>query len=183
MGRIPYVGKEQLDEDHRELVESHTVRPGEPLHIRQALANDPELLRAFHEYGAVIRGKSGLSERQREVVVLTVAHHLRSRYIWQQHVTFAHDDTLSDGEMRAITDKEYAEFDDDVRSLIEYTVGFTSMSVTDELHRTLVRHYTAEEVVGIGLLIMNYVALAHGAAGFGVEIEHDEFVGWNLENL
>ena len=182
MARVPYIGKKDLSDEQQELIESHTVRPGESLHVRQTLANNPPLLEAHHEYGSTVRGKNGLSIRQRELVILTVAYELRSIYIWQQHVTFACDRTLSKTEIEQVIEGEYSAFDDDVAALLNYASAFATMSVTDDSHNELSAHYSDEDIVGIGVLVMNYVGLAHGTAGFGVEIEHDEFVGWNIEN-
>lgn len=179
MARVPYVDKEQLPAEDRDLIESHAVRPGEPLHVRQALANNLSLLRAHHDYGSRIRNDTGLSLRERELVILTVAFQTRSRYVWQQHVTFAYDETVSEAELRALTEGAYDEFGDET-VLLEYTESFLDRSVDDETHERLSDAYTDAQIVGIGLLITYYSGLSQLDDALALDIEHDQFVGWDL---
>lgn len=82
MARVPYVGEQELPPEAQELIQSHAVRPGEPMYVRQAIANNQSLLVAHHEYSARIRSETGLSTRERELSILSIASRMRSAYIW-----------------------------------------------------------------------------------------------------
>lgn len=183
MARVPYVGEEDLSEEYRHMIGSQTVRKGENMHVLQTIANNLPLLEARREYSAALREASGLSERERELVILTVADHVRSRYIWHQHVRFATGSIVSRAEVGALAGAEYDAFDDDEAALIRYVRRFADGEVDDDAHDEVAAHYDVDEVVGIGMIAMGYVGLALGADAFGVEIEEDEFVGWDLESI
>ncbi|MFC7216087.1 hypothetical protein ACFQO4_18635 [Saliphagus sp. GCM10025334] len=87
-----------------------------------------------------------------------------------------------ESEIRALLGEESWRFGDGAAALVEYTTAITNMVVTNEVYNALSEHYPDENPVGIGLLIMNSIALAHGVDGFGVEVKHDEFVGRDRKN-
>lgn len=180
MARVPYVGEADLPEEYRHMIASQTVREGENMHVLQAIANNLPLLAARREYGAALREESGLSEREREMVILTVADHVQSRYIWHQHARFAMGSIVTQTEVVALAAREYEPFDDDEAALVRYVRQFVDGEVDDDAHDAIATHYDVGEVVGIGMIAMGYVGLALGADAFGVEIEEDEFVGWDL---
>lgn len=165
------------------MIGSQTVRQGENMHVLQAIANNLPLLEARRAYGAALRDGSGLTERERELVIMTVAGHVRSRYIWHQHARFATGSIVSTEEVRALAGGGDDAFDEDEAALIRYVRRFADGEVDDDAHGEVAAHYDANEVVGIGMIAMGYVGLALGADAFGVEIEEDEFVGWDLEAL
>lgn len=181
VSRVPYLTRDELPEDQQYLIESQTVRKGESLRILQAIGNNTPLLEARRAYGAALRENSGLTEQQRELIILTVAFELQSRYIWHQHVRFSINDVLSEAEIRAISEKNDEVFEPMNTALVEYVRNFVTMDVDNEIHEGLSSFFSDEFVVGIGMVAMGYLGLAHGGDAFDVEIEEDEFVGWGLE--
>ena len=183
MARVPYVEEEELPEEYRHMIGSQTVREGENIHVLQAIANNLPLLEARRSYGSALRDGSGLTERERELVILAVAAHVRARYIWHQHVRFATGSIVSRAEVEAIAGGGDGPFDDDEAALVRYVRRFADREVDDDAHDEVAAHYDVDEVVAIGMIAMGYVGLDLGTDAFGVEIEEDEFVGWNLEAL
>jgi 4-carboxymuconolactone decarboxylase len=181
MARVPYVREEEIPEEHQHMIGSQTVRRGEDMHILQAIANNRSLLGARRKYGAALRRDSGLTERERELVILIVANHLKSSYLWHQHIRFAVDSLLSKAEINALSTRNYDQFSDAETVLLQYVLRFADRSIDDNLHTELAAFYDDETIVGIGMLTMGYVGLVLGIDGFDVDIEEDEFVGWNLE--
>lgn len=183
MARVPYVPEEDLPEECQHMIGSQTVRRGENMHILQVIANNLPLLEARRKYGAALREASGLPERERELVILTVAHHLASRYIWHQHARFSAGSILSVDEISALRAERNDQFDESEAALMRYVRGFADKEIDDNAHQEIARFYDDERVVGIGMIAMGYVGLALGVDAFGVDIEESEFVGWDLENL
>jgi len=125
--------------------------------------------------------ESGLTDRQRELVILAVASELRSRYEWHQHVHFAVDDIVSVAEARQIAAGDTEGFDEPKTALLTYIGRFAAMDIDDTTHERVAEFFSDKELVAIAMLAMNYVGLAHVIDGFDVEIEAEEFVGWDLE--
>lgn len=59
---------------------------GRPLKIHALMANHPELLKAWWSLRAYVVGGGELEPRERELVILAVAAHLKSWYEWAAHV-------------------------------------------------------------------------------------------------
>lgn len=180
MNRVPYLEKDEIPEDKQYLIESQTVREGETLRILQAIGNNLPLLKARSKYGSVLRQDSGLTVRQRELVILTVAEEVRSNYIWHQHVRFALNGILSHAEILALSERDPGVFDRGDAVLIEYVRRFVTMDVNVNVHEALSAFFDSERVVGIGMVAMGYLGLACCCEAFNVEIEDDTFAGWDL---
>ena len=59
---------------------------GKPINVHGLMAHHPELLRAWWRFrNHTVKGGT-LPERERELVILTVARHMRNDYEWQSHV-------------------------------------------------------------------------------------------------
>lgn len=180
MARLPYVTRAELPAEHRHVIESHRVHPNETTLVNRAIANNLPLAAARREFSRTTVRESLASDRERELVILTVAHRLGSRYEWHKHVNYARDEIVSTGEIDRIAAGDLEGFDDRERALIEYARRFADMDIDDATHEALAAHYDAEAIVGIGLLAMNYLGLAHVIDAFDVEVD-DEFVGWQLD--
>lgn len=59
---------------------------GKPLNVHQLLANHPQLLNAWWPLRMHSNSGSSLGERERELVILRTAVHLRCWYEWASHV-------------------------------------------------------------------------------------------------
>ena len=62
----------------------------------------PALARAFHTFNGHILFATTLSARQRELVILRVAHLRDSTYEWDQHVLLAHDQDIRNDEIAQV---------------------------------------------------------------------------------
>jgi hypothetical protein len=77
MARVHYVTQDELDSADRDLVVS-SLQPGKTVNVYSAVGNNGAVLRGLHEFLGALWTDSGLTDRQREVVVLTVASGHRS---------------------------------------------------------------------------------------------------------
>ncbi|MBX3313306.1 MAG: carboxymuconolactone decarboxylase family protein [Actinobacteria bacterium] len=91
------------------------MRPAEPRHpfpprdgrskgvnALGTFLHHPTLARSFHTFNGHILFATTLSARQRELVILRVAHLRSSQYEWDQHVLLAHDAEITDDEIARV---------------------------------------------------------------------------------
>jgi alkylhydroperoxidase family enzyme len=148
--------------------------------IFRVWANNPAVMEATLEYLKVLYGQ--LTERQKELVILTVARAKGAAYEWHQHVDIAHGAGVSLEEMRAIGRKDYREFADGERALIVYTEAVQEGTMAPGIHEDLEAHYDASQEVAIGLLVGFYDGLCNYVNANQIPIE-GEFVGWEPERV
>ena len=59
---------------------------GNPLQVHRLMAHHPELLRAWWSFRNHTARGGALTDRERELVILTTARHLRNSYEWRSHL-------------------------------------------------------------------------------------------------
>ena len=97
MARISYLGKDDVAEEHRRLLERPIVLP-------QLLVHSPGALRAFSRLGGYIRSGSRLDPRLREMAILQVGWLARSDYEFSHHCKLGLEEFgVSEDDIRAIT--------------------------------------------------------------------------------
>lgn len=191
MVRVPYVTKEDLSEEDRDLLRSFRAdTPEEYRHllsteernVYRTLAHVPESLEQFRAFGGTLREELNLDPRERELVILTAASALRSAYEWHQHVRIGLTEGLSQEEILAISERDYGTFETDERALVEYVDNYVTGTVDDETYDALAARVDESKIVGIGLLAGMYLVIGRQMDALEVETE-EPFVGWELENL
>lgn len=191
MVRVPYVTREDLPEEDRDLLRSFRAdTPEEYRHllsteernVYRTLAHVPKSLEQFRAFGRTLREELDLDPRERELVILTTASALRSAYEWHQHVRIGLTEGLSPEEILAISDRDYGAFEDDKRALVEYVDSYVTGTVDDETYDAFAARVDESKVVGIGLLTGIYLVIGRQMDALGVETE-EPFVGWDLKNL
>ena len=179
MARLPYVTPDELDEEYRDLVLS-SLQSGKRLNVYSAIANNPPVLEGLRAFLGSLWNHSGLSDRQRELVILAACTEIRSPYEFQQHVRIGRDAGLTDEEIAAVARDDREPFADDERALLAYARAVIRGRVTDALHEAVVEQVGAEATVGAAATAAGYAALGRVIDALGVEIEEgDEFVGWD----
>lgn len=196
MARLPYLTEEELPDEYRYLfspsnpfseeredAESDGEAPWDgPQHTHRAIANNPELLEAYRRMGSSVWYASGLTDRQRELTILTVARTLESAYEWYQHVQIALQFGVPRDDIVAVSKEEYDSLPESDRALVRYVRAFTDRTVDDDAHAELQEHFDRSTIVGIGMLAAYYIGIDYMGDAFDLDLE-DEFVGWELENL
>lgn len=79
MARVPYIDRSELPEESRDLLDR-------PENVFRALANSPDLLRAYMDFGMWMRTKCELDPRLRELAILQVSYWTRSEYEFSHHI-------------------------------------------------------------------------------------------------
>lgn len=187
MVRIPYP-----EDVESELIESQRPDslPEEYSHLKQSaardvyrsIAHDPELVRTLRAYIGAAWEHSRLSDRERELVLLALAHQLGSEYEWHQHVRIALLEGLTPEEIGAVADGSTDPFSETERSLMAFARAAAERRTTDEDVAGLHERFSSEAVAGITGLVGAYVCLAVVIDTLGVETE-EPFVGWDLAGL
>jgi len=173
MPRVPLLEMDEIPESHHHLFTDEYLGDR---NIFRAWAHNPEVLEATLEYLNTLYEQ--VTEREKELVILKVAHTKDSEYEWHQHVDIARDLGVTVAEMRAIGNEKYDHFEDREQSLLEYTEAEIDGAVTDDLHDRLAEFYDEGQIVSIGLLVGFYSGLCDYIAAAGLPLEGGEFVGW-----
>lgn len=179
MGRLPYVEKDELAPAYRDLVVS-SLQPGKTINIYSAVANNPAVLEGLRTFLGSLWGESGLTDRQREIVILSAASEIGSAYEWHQHESIASVAGLSPAEIAAIGRDDRRQLPEEDATLVAYTRAVVRGRVTDELHEEVADQLGTEETVGAAATAAGYLALGRLIQAFDVDLESgDTFVGWD----
>ena len=178
MARVPYVTEDDLDPDYRNLITS-SLQPGKTVNVYSSIGNNQEVLGGLREFLGTLWDHSGLTDRQRELVILTAASELNSEYEWHQHVNIATDIDFDLEEIDAIARDDRSPFSNEEQVLVAYTRAVARGRVTDALHEAMQDYFDDETIAGTASVAAGYVALGRVIDALGVEIEaDDEFIGW-----
>lgn len=180
MARVPYKTEEDLASEYQDLVVS-SLQPGKTANVYSALGNNPEVLQGTRAFLKSLWNHSGLTDRQREIVILTVASEIRSDYEWHQHVNIANKSEIEKDEISALARDDRSHFSEQERALIAYTRATVQGRITDPLHKAMIEYADEETIVGIVATAAGYLALGRIINALNIELETDEgFVGWEL---
>jgi alkylhydroperoxidase family enzyme len=178
MARVPYVEAADVPDDHEHLLESSLQ--GTPLHVYRALGNNPAVLAGFRSFLGSLWADSGLSDRERELVVLAVTAAVRNRYEWHQHVNVARDAGVGDDEIAALGAGDVGPFGDAETALIEYALAVVRGAVDAVAHAEVAARYDDAAIVGTAATARGYDALGGVIDAFDLELEPGtEFHGWD----
>lgn len=187
MARIPY--PEDVEAD---LVESQRPDslPEKYSHINQqaarnvyrSIAHEPELVRTLRAFIGACWDHAGLSDRERELVLLAIAREIDSAYEWHQHVRIALLEGLTPAEIRRVAAGEFDDFEETERLVMAFAQAAAGGEATDADVDALRDRYEVQEVAGITALVSAYVCLDVILTTLDVETE-EPFVGWDLAGL
>lgn len=178
MARVPYVTEDDLDPNYRDLITS-SLQPGKTVNVYSSIGNNQEVLGGLREFLGTLWDYSGLTDRQRELVILTAASEINSEYEWHQHVNIATGTDFDLEEIDAIARDDRSPFSDEAQVLVAYTRAVVRGRVTDTLHEAMQDYFENDTIAGTASVAAGYVALGRVIDALGVEIEAgDEFVGW-----
>lgn len=157
------------------------VAQGRVFNIFKTLANHPELARRWLVFGNHILGKSTLSERDRELVILRIGYLCQSGYEWGQHVLIARQAGMSDDEIRlASTGPDTAGVTELDRLLLQATDELHSDAhITDETWQGLADNYSTEQMMDLVFTVGQYNLVSMALNSFGVQAD-EGLPGWDV---
>ncbi len=174
MTRVPLPTHNELPDEYQYLLDEDVLGPR---NIFRAFGNNPPVLQSYMRYGTTVWEDAGLSDRERELVILAIARTLHSRYEWHQHVEIAQESDISQAEISAIGRRDFSDFADHERALLVYAAAFAARNVDKANHTQLAAHYEPATITGTALLASHYVATAYALDALAIPLETD-FVGW-----
>ncbi len=178
MARVPYADATDVPDEYEDLLESSLQ--GKPLHVYQSIGNNPEVLAGLRSFLGALWTDSGLSDREREIVILAVARETRNRYEWHQHVNIARGVGIGDDIIAAIGTGDFGLLSDDKTVLIEYAHAVVRGEVDAIAHDEIAARYDDEAIVGIAAAAQGYDALGGLIEAFDLELEPGTaFHGWD----
>lgn len=193
-GRLPAPSREDLDEETRAVYDAITTGPRARRGIPASVADSdgrlqgpfnamvrasPAVGDALQRLGAGIRYGSALSDRIRELAILTVAAHRRCEFEWFAHAGEATKAGLTDDMLEAVAraDAGFFEYDDSLvhRAVTELVAGRDLSQDTYEKVCTLLGVRGAVDLV---ILVGYYDALALSIRAFRTPLPGDVDPTW-----
>jgi alkylhydroperoxidase family enzyme len=146
---------------------------GFPRNVLGTIAHNPDTFGPFLEFWVTCKSKFALTVREQELVILRMAVLYRSNYVWKHHVPVGHEFGVTDAELDAVEDGDFAQ----LASARERAL----LALTDELveARTIRAEAWAEhasaltrkDLVDLVSLVAQYVFFALMNNAFQVEVE------------
>ena len=178
--RIKPLEEGEWNEDAAKLMEPFLAQ-GRVFNIFKTLANHPDLARRWMVFANHILGKSTLTERDRELIILRIGYLCQSGYEWGQHVQIARRCGMSDDEIRsAKTGPDIQGLDDRDRLLLQATDELhKDAHVSDETWAGLAQHFATEQLMDIVFTIGQYNLVSMALNSFGVQLD-EGLPGWDV---
>jgi alkylhydroperoxidase family enzyme len=174
MARIPLIE----EADHPELAEAigriRAGRGGALLNVYKLLLHSPALAQTWFDHNAAVRGKTTLSGRLREIVIIRIAHLNGVDYVLAQHVpALAIAEGLTLAECVALADwRETSLFDPRERAALAYAEAMTlATSVPDDVFAGVRRHFDDREIVELSVLIGTYIMHNRVMKALAIDLE------------
>ncbi|QLG62120.1 carboxymuconolactone decarboxylase family protein [Halorarum salinum] len=178
MARVPYTAPDDVPAEHRDLLVS--ALQDRPLNVYRALGNNPAVLAGLRGFLSSLWADTGLSERERELVILATAREVGNEYEWHQHVRIARGIGIPHDEVAAIGAGDFAPFEGHEAALLAYARATLRGEVDDDRHDAVAGAFDDATAVGVAALAEGYAALGGVIDALDVELEDGEaFVGWD----
>jgi len=171
--RVPYLNREDLPEADRDIFDNLSAERGSVGNIFRALANTPNLLRAFLRMGAELRHKTALDPKLRELAICTVGMLTEAQYEFVHHWNLALSVGVSRDQLQALTDWEKSpSFSDHERAVIRYAVEATNnVRVTDATWNALKTFLDTRRIMELVQNVAFYNMVVRVLEPVGVELE------------
>ena len=139
------------------------------------LAHHPTLTTAYHRFNGHVQFGTTLTPRQRELLVLRIAHVRSCEYEWLQHTVLAGDADISEDEVARVTvgadAPGWSPLDAALLRAVDELVG--SASITDETWATLTAELDTQQVMDAVFTVGAYELLAMAFNSFRIPIDDD----------
>ena len=169
--RLAPLSKDQIPE---ELLKYTGADQGRPLlNIYATVARHPKLAKRWLVFGSHVLGKSTLSARERELVILRTGHLCKSAYEWGQHVRIGKAAGITDAEIERIMAGPdapgWAPFDAVLlRSADEL---HSDSCISDATWQALAARYSEQQLLDLIFAIGQYTLVCMALNSLGVQLE------------
>jgi alkylhydroperoxidase family enzyme len=145
------------------------------LNVLGTLAHHPELTTAFHTLTGHVLFASTITPRQRELLVLRVAHLREAAYEWTQHVLLAADAGITDEEVQRVVEGPDAQGWDPLEAALVRAADelVASAAIAEPTWAVLAEHLEPQQLMDVVFTVGTYEVLAMALRTFGVELDAD----------
>jgi 4-carboxymuconolactone decarboxylase len=172
--RIQPLTESGSDPAAREVLERLRTPDGKRvLNIFATLAHHPDLLRRWLVFGNHVLGKSTLTPRQRELLILRTGWLWRAEYEWAQHAVIARMSDIRDDEIQRVTEGPDAPGWTELESALLRAVDELRADafVTDATWSVLARHLTTMQLMDLVFTVGQYTLVSMALNSFGVPLD------------
>jgi 4-carboxymuconolactone decarboxylase len=146
---------------------------GVPLNIHNMMAHHPDLLKVWMPFRNHVVGNSTLSARQRELLILRIAHNCQADYEWQHHVERGLTAGLHMIEIDRVKQGPDAIGWQADESALLFAVDdcHRSFCISDKNLQEIKRHFSVQQQLDITVTVGMYMTLALIIKTWGVPLE------------
>ena len=158
------------------------AKRGRVLNIFRTLAQHSDLARRWMVFANHILGKSTLSSRDRELLILRIGYLCQAEYEWGQHVAIARRIGMNDAEiLLAKTGPKTAGISELDRLLLSATDELHADShISDDTWNGLSNHYSTQQLMDLVFTVGQYNLVSMALNSFGVQLD-DGIGGWDID--
>jgi alkylhydroperoxidase family enzyme len=176
MARLPYVSREDLSAEEREVFDEHERDRGAPPgHIHRVIANAPNLLRRFSAMALELRNHTRLDPRLRELALMTVGRIAGAEYEFVHHWNIALGVGVRREQLEQLADFERSTvFNQHERAVMRYAAEVTTnIKVSDATFDALREFLDNRRIMELAMNVAFYNAVVRIIVPIGVELEPD----------
>ncbi len=147
------------------------VAQGRTFNVFTTLLNHADLFRRWLVFANHILGKSTLSLRDREILILRIGHLADCEYEWRQHVQIARGAGMADAEIAAVREGSTgSDWPDNERALLAAVDELKrDTHLSDAAYASLAAHYDTRQIMDIVFTVGQYNMLAMALNTLGVQ--------------
>jgi AhpD family alkylhydroperoxidase len=174
MARLPLLAGNPQDPITAEVFEVFEREGRRPIDLYRALANAPEMLRAYATLAQGLRYEARSARSLRELVILRTAQVTGSAYEWAHHRPMALAAGVTERQLEELVRWETSDaFDERERAALRLAEESHALAVTDETFNELRRLLSVPEVLELVLTAAFYQLVARLIQSFDLEVESD----------
>jgi 4-carboxymuconolactone decarboxylase len=142
-----------------------------PVHnnIVRVAYNNPDMFRGFGSMSGRVHNASHLSDRTRELVVLSVTGSLQSTYEWSAHAPIAQKQGVSPEDIDALWSGDIEHFQGIDRATVEFAIAVDRASVDETIWEQARQYYSELELLDMTMLAGFYGLASRLAITFDIE--------------
>ncbi|MFX1569080.1 MAG: carboxymuconolactone decarboxylase family protein [Promethearchaeota archaeon] len=145
------------------------------INIFPTLARHEKLLKRWLVFARHILGKSSLSAREREILILRIGWLCQAEYEWGQHVKIGKEIGLTDDEIQGIIDgpdsNRWNKFDAILLKAVDEL--YYDSFISDPTWKTLAEKYNTHQLLDLVFTVGQYNLVSMALNTLGVQLEDD----------
>jgi alkylhydroperoxidase family enzyme len=142
-----------------------------PIHnnIVRAAYNNPDMFRGFGSLSGRVHSASHLSDRTRELVVLSVTGRLHATYEWRPHARIAEQMGIARADIDALWNGDVERFESQDQATVMFARAVDEATVDEKLWERARQYFSELELLDLTMLAGFYGLAARLALTFDVE--------------